>query len=333
MRVVRLKYSEDQERDDHGRFSGPGGGGDSGGVSDEPSGGRGGGPAELTGLNYDKPSKTWMRSDGKPVSAETAARLKLAGIFPGYTNVSLNPDPTASLQAKGTDSKGTVQWKYSKQHSEKSTAENFARLRDFSSVVAAARETLRAEMNNPKLPTPRRDAAAAVRLIEQTSIRIGNAKETTADVKAYGASTLLGEHITLRAGGRIELEFPGKSGVVNHASTKDPDLHRYLSAKNLQPGQRVFAANDKGVRVSMQRAMGTGFSPKDFRTWQGTAIASVAVSRQPVPKTPQEYKTQRIAIAKLVAEHLNNKPSTALKYYIDPSVFKSWGAAPTGKSP
>jgi DNA topoisomerase-1 len=325
MRVVRVKYSEGQERDDHGRFDGPGGSGGTDGASDESSGG-GTNHAELSGLNYDKPSKTWMRSDGAPVSAETAARLKLAGIFPGYTNVSLNPDPTASLQAKGVDSKGKTQWKYSKEHSSASTAENFARLKDFSSVVVSARETLRAEMKNPKLPTSRRDAAAVVRLIEQTSVRVGSDKETKADVKAYGATTLLGDHVTLLSGGRVNLEFPGKSGVLNRASTTDPDLHRYLSAKNLKPGQRVFETNDAGVRVSMQRAMGSGFSPKDFRTWTGTAIAKAEVAKQPIPKTVKEFEKQRRTVGKVVAAHLNNNPSTALKHYIDPVVFKSWGA-------
>jgi DNA topoisomerase IB len=281
--------------------------------------------AELSGLHYDKPSKTWTRGDGKPVSAETAARLKLAGVKPAYTNVALNPDPDAPLQAKGQDVKGRTQYMYSKEHSEQAAAEKFSRLGDFNKVLPVARESLRAEMKNAKLPSSRRDAAAALSLIAQTGIRVGSDRETGGDVKAFGATTLLGKHVVLRSGGRIELAFPGKSGVLNKASTTDPDLHRYLSAKKMQPGQRIFSTNDVGVRVSMQRAAGSGFSPKDFRTWTGTAIALKEVARQPIPSNKRDHAKQRLLVAKVVAERLNNTPTVALKAYIDPAVFKSWG--------
>lgn len=283
------------------------------------------GPEELTGLHYDKPNKRWLRSDGKPVAEETAARLKLAGAKPAYTDVSLNPDPGAPLQAKGKDAKGRTQYMYSKEHSEAAAAEKFARLKDFNPVIASARESLSAEMKDSKLPVARRDAAASLLLIDQTGIRVGSDRETYSDEKAFGATTLLSEHVTLRSGGRIDLAFPGKSGVVNKATTTDLALHRYIRAKNLQPGQRVFATTDAGARVSMQRVAGTGFSPKDFRTWLGTSIALQEVARPPPPKTAREFAKQRLLVGKVVAERLNNTPSVALKAYIDPAVFKVWG--------
>lgn len=334
MRVVCVKYRADQPRvrlkdwneADHPRE--PGGSDEGGQFTSGGGGGSPNGPAELTGLHYDKPNKRWLRSDGQPVADETAVRLKLAGVKPAYTEVALNPDPTAPLQAKGKDAKGRTQYMYSKEHSEAAAAEKFARLKDFNSIIASARESLSAEMNDSKLLVARRDAAAALMLIAQTGIRVGSDQETGGDVKAFGATTLLAEHVTLRSGGRIELAFPGKSGVVNKATTTDPALYRYINAKNLQPGQRVFATTDAGTRVSMQRVAGTGFSPKDFRTWQGTAVALREVSRLPIPSSKRDYAKQRLLVAKVVAERLNNTPAVALKAYIDPAVFKSWGAHP-----
>ena len=318
------KYREDQPRD-HGRFAETEGGDD----GDSGSGTQSGGAAELTGLHYDKGGKRWMRSDGKPASEETDARLRALGMPPAYTDVKLNPDPTEPLQATGVAANGKTQYKFLKEHTEQAAAENFARLRDFNKVASSVRAKLGKEMKDVNLPTSRRDAAAALLLIDKSAIRVGGEGETRAAVKAYGATTLLGKHVTLGAEGKIDLEFPGKSGQVNRATFKDVVLHRYLSEKGLKANARVFATTDRGARLAMTRAAGEGYTPKDFRTWIGTATALREVAKAPIPKTKSEYRHQRIAVSKVVAAKLNNTPAMALKAYIDPAVFKRWeGARP-----
>lgn len=279
---------------------------------------------DTTKLHYDKEKKKWVRADGEPVSEETAARLKAAGVKPAYTEVELNPDPNAALQARGKDAKGRTQYMYSKEHSEAAAAEKFSRLRDFNAELPGIRSRIASEMKNGATPSER-DAAAVLHLIERSGIRVGSDEETGATVRAYGASTLLGQHVTLGEDGKtISLEFVGKSGKLNKVSFQSPDLHTYIAAKNLGPNDRVFAVNDARVRSAMKVVAGPDFSPKDFRTWRGTSIALSEVKKLPIPSSTKEYQHLRQSVAKVVAQHLNNTPTVALGAYIDPAVFKIW---------
>lgn len=298
---------------------------DGGGAGADGASGQGADPKETTGLHYDKDKKRWMRSDGKPVSDETAARLKAAGVKPGYVDVKLNPDPTAALQATGKDTKGRTQYLYSKEHSEAAAAEKFARLGDFNKVVPQVREQLTSMVGNGNLTGAHRDAAAALALIGGTGIRIGSDAETGGATKAYGATTLLGKHITLGDNGKVELRFPGKHGQENVAVFHSPVLHSYLSSKKVGPEDRVFATDDKRVRGLMKEVAGPDFSPKDFRTWHGTATALQELKGKPIPTSTKEYQKLRSEVAKVVATKLNNTPAVALSAYIDPAVFKQWG--------
>lgn len=280
---------------------------------------------ELNDLHYDKEKKRWLRADGKPVSAETEARLKAAGAKPGYERVALNPDPNAPLQARGIDNKGRVQYMYSKAHSEAAAAEKFARLKEFNAELPAIRSKLAESVADESLSIGQRDAAAALSLIERTGIRIGSDRETGGSEKAYGASTLLGRHVRLSEGGVVELEFVGKHGAVNRRSFEDPELHAYLSTRLRGPEDRVFATDDAAVRQQMKRVAGPDFSPKDFRTWHGTSVALREVAKHPVPTSAREEQRVRSAVAKAVSDHLSNTPAVALSAYIDPAVFQRWG--------
>lgn len=280
---------------------------------------------ELNDLRYDKELKKWVSPDGKPVSAETEARLKAAGAKPGYQRVALNPDPSAALQARGIDAKGRTQYMYSRQHSEAAAAEKFARLRDFNEALPGIRARLDVAVSDESLTMEQRDAAAALSLIERTGIRIGSDRETGGSEKAYGASTLLGRHVRLGDGGRVELEFVGKHGATNRRAFEDQALHDYLATRVRGQEDRVFATDDAAVRAQMKRVAGPDFSPKDFRTWHGTSVALREVAKHPVPSSAREEQRVRSAVAKAVSDHLSNTPAVALSAYIDPAVFQKWG--------
>ena len=248
-------------------------------------------------------------------------RLKKAGIRlpPAWKNVQVAIDPTADLQATGEDEKGRTQYKYSAAHDKGAAAKKFARLKDFREKLPELRRRIISDLTSKKQRD--REAASVLYLIEQTGIRIGSDDDTKADIKAYGATTLLHEHVRVE-GDTVILKFPAKSGVVAEKTVEDKRLAAMLSKrlKKTKPGQPLFSTTDNSVRGYMKRA--AGFSPKDFRTYQGTAVALQEIKNTPKPESEAAFKKARKAIATVVAEHLGNTPAVALKSYIDPAV---WG--------
>lgn len=252
-----------------------------------------------------------QRVKANSVVAAMTSRRKQLKVPPAWKSVWINPDPKGALQATGIDGKGRKQYLYSKEHSEKAAAEKFARLKDFNAALPGIRKNLSTAMK-----TSPNDNVAVLRLIERTGIRIGSDAETGGKVKAYGATTLLAEHVRLGRGNTIKLDFPGKHGIRNTREFEDKALHAYLSAKILAGETRLFKTSDASARNQLQKLGGKGFSPKDFRTYHGTAQALKFLST--ATETGERLKS---ATAKHVSSYLGNTPKVALEAYIDPAVF------------
>lgn len=263
--------------------------------------------------------KVWKNPDGSSVSDEDHARLKALRVPPAWTNVQLNPDHNAPLQVKGTDAKGRTQYLYSAAHSEKAAAEKFARLKDFHAVIPKIREAALKDMNNKKISQEKRDTAACMYLIYKTGFRIGSDTDTRADKKAFGASTLLRNHVKV-SGDQVEFNFTGKKGVQQHHVIQDPVLAKYLAKpKN---DQRLFRTSDTAVRDYLKSVSRDDFKVKDFRTYHGTAKALEVINGHPIPSEDKAFVKFQKSVAKEVSSHLGNTPDMALKAYIDPSVWR-----------
>jgi DNA topoisomerase-1 len=268
----------------------------------------------------------WTKHDGTDFTPEEHARLKALKVRPDLTRIKLADDPTAKLQVTGLDSKGRTQRIYSAEHSEKAAAEKFARLKAFNSAAGGIMTSAQHDMANTRLPQRQRDAAAVIKLIARTGFRIGSEKDTGADSKAYGASTLTKEHIKLGKDGNISFNFGAKSGVTITKELQDHELHRYLKErmKTASAGEKVFDVPAPLVRKYLKAAGGAEFKVKDFRTWNGTNEALKKIAELPEPTDPKSFAAFRLAVAKHVSAHLGNTPKVALDAYIDPAVFGKW---------
>lgn len=277
-----------------------------------------------TGSGYTRnENKQWVSNAG-PMSAEDQARMDAMVVPPAWTDVHLNPDPNGALQVRGKDAKGRDQYLYSAAHSEAAAAEKFARLQDFNQVVPGVRAAALAQMQDKSLPKGERDTAAALYLIDQTGFRIGSTADTQAEKQAYGATTLQASHVTIN-GAQIDFAFTGKKGVEISKTIDNRALASYLRPAVARGGS-LFETSPSQVRALLKSSAGSDdFKVKDYRTWHGTALAIQTISGMPKPTTDRAYKTQRLAVGKVVAAHLGNTPSVALSAYIDPSVFKEWG--------
>jgi DNA topoisomerase-1 len=267
----------------------------------------------------------WVRSNGKPVDKATAARLKALVIPPAWTNVRLNPDPKGELQAKGVDAKGRDVSMYSAEHAAQASAEKFARLNEFNKVAMDTKAAAIKDMNNAALPARTRDAAAIVALIAETGFRPGSDRNTGAEKQAYGASNLLGSHVTV-AGDKISFNFTGKKGVDQVHDVVSRDLARYIQGRKDEVGNsRLFRVDENQARDYLKSKAGDNFKLKDYRTWNGTVTAIRAIAGMKAPTTKTEYTKSRVAVGKIVSAKLGNNYNEALKSYIAPEVFHKWG--------
>lgn len=257
-----------------------------------------------------------------PVQSATAMRLATPEeraalkLPPAWKNVQVATDPKASLQAIGTDTKGRTQYRYSAEHTAKQSVAKFARGRDFDLAQEKLTPRIIEDMKAEK------EEAVVLRLIQQTGFRVGSNTETLAKVKAFGASTLKPEHVKID-GNNIAFDFVGKKGVKIQKTLVDPDLAKIISGRLEK--ETLFATSDANIRDYLHQIDGE-FKVKDFRTWNGLAVARQAVSELPIPQTQEAYNAARLEVGKRVAAHLGNTPTVALESYIDPRVFQPWDA-------
>ena len=252
------------------------------------------------------------------------AALKLP---PAWTDVHYSADPNASLLAQGKDSKGRLQSVYSAEFSATQAKAKFGRVKALAIQFPAiqAQNAVAQRSANPKV----RDAADCLDLIMQTGIRPGSDDDTGAAKKAYGATTLKGEHVVTDDNG-TSLKFVGKKGVSLDIKIEDPKLAAALQdrAKKAGPDGSLFPnVTDKSL-LDHTHTMGDGsFKTKDLRTHLGTKTAAELVRSMPVPTDAKSHKAAVMAVAKQVAAKLGNSAAIALQSYIAPETWASWGAA------
>jgi len=329
------EFVESEHPRKHGEFTKKGTGGEGTGTTSKttkatlkktPRVARGQATAGFLPLSQAEGKKEFTLPGGKPLPKHIA-HLKIP---PKWTNVRYNPDPKGSLIVVGYDSKGKQQPKYSEKHIASQAAYKFDRARRLEPKYAGimAKNTKLQSDKDPKV----RDAASILALIMHTGMRPSSEKDTGADYKSYGATTLEGQHVITDEDGNTILRFvSGKhKGKPIDMKVTDPDLAKNLQqrAKQVGEGSQLFpTANERFLLNHVKKLAGAEFKTKDFRTLLGTRTAGAEVKNMPVPKTPAEYKKFVVAVATKVSDLLGNTPKIALEDYIAPHVFADWKLA------
>jgi DNA topoisomerase-1 len=251
------------------------------------------------------------------IAGKTPDHLKAYRIPPAWTNVVASTAPKSALIAKGYDKKGRLQSLYSNEHSMRQGAIKFNRVKSLIKRQDEFRDRFVKDMRN----APTREPATVMALIQHTGIRPGSARNTLADVKAFGATTLQSRHV-IDKGDRIILAFVGKKGVNLRIPVTDKTLMKELRLRAKKSGP-LFATSDAELRQYTKAVTGR-FKPKDFRTARGTSIAMSVVKKTPPPTNEREYKLKVRAVATEVSKALGNTPTIALQSYINPAVFANW---------
>jgi DNA topoisomerase I len=300
--------------------------------------------AEAAGLRYvtdSAPGITRRRAGkgfsycdprGQPVTApEELARLRALAIPPAWTDVWICPDPRGHVQATGRDARGRKQYRYHDAWRTIRDAHKFDRILIFARALPQIRARIDADLRRHGLPRER-VLATVVRLLETTLIRVGNA-EYARENKSFGLTTIRHRHVEIN-GSTIAFEFRGKAGKVHKVSTRDRRLARIVRACHELPGQELFQyIDDEGVLRDvdsadvngyLQEISGEPFTAKDFRTWAGTVLASLALSEFESFDTKAAAKRNITRAIEHVSNHLGNTVAVCRKSYIHPAILDSY---------
>lgn len=239
-------------------------------------------------------------------------------IPPAWKELWINPDKNGNIIAKGKDEKGRSQSIYPVKAGEERDAKKFKRLKDFTKDHPSIMEKVGNDLKE-------KDEAKVLYLINKTGFRVGGDKDTGADVKAYGASTLMGSHVKVD-GNKTTFEFTGKKGVQQKHVVEDETVASFFKEKQGKE-ERVFNTDSTKVRNYLKSISKSDFKTKDFRTYVATATALRAVQNIEPPKTQKEKDRKILEVAKIVSQKLGNTPVMARDSYIDPAVFKKWEVA------
>jgi DNA topoisomerase I len=274
---------------------------------------------------------SYRKAGGASVKDEkTIARVQKLRIPPAWREVRIAPSDSAPLQAVGVDKKGRTQYLYHWKFRASREEAKFKRVVEFGESLPELRRRVRADLKRSELERDK-ILAAMVRLIDQGFFRIGNDKSAKSE-STYGLSTVRGSHVKV-TGDRLRFEYVGKWRKKHQKAIRDPEvakivgkLKRMKGAElfKFSNGNRIVDVKDRHVNDYIQAIVGEEFTAKDFRTWAGTLLCSIALAwlGQGQSKTERKRKIRKAVVA--TAEQLGNTPAVCRSSYICPRLLDEY---------
>src|SRR3954454_2805145 len=219
--------------------------------------------------------------------AEVRARIGELAIPPAWTDVWICAHPRGHIQATGYDDAGRKQYLYHEAWREHRNRQKFEQMAEFGESLPELRERLARDLAQRGL-VRERVLACAVRLLDLGFFRIGS-ERYAAENETYGLATLK----------KRQVRFEHGSGVFDYRAKGSARRVRVVAARAVLPtlkalkarrggGDELFAyRNGPGwrdvrsgdINEHLKELAGAGFSAKDFRTWNATVLAAVALAR------------------------------------------------------
>jgi DNA topoisomerase-1 len=274
----------------------------------------------------------YFDSNGKPIRDEQRLlRIKRLAIPPAWTDVWICPSPNGHIQATGRDARGRKQYRYHERWREVRDENKFDRLAQFAKALPNIRLRVAQHLKLRGLPR-QKVLATIVRLLERTFIRIGN-EEYARENKSFGLTTFKNRHVKVK-GAQILFRFRGKSGRQHEVDVADRRVAKVIAKCQDLPGQDLFQYLDEDgearevtsqdVNEYVRQIAGEDFTAKDFRTWGGTVLAAIALSKQEEFQTKKQAKSNIKTAICAVAELLGNTPAVCRKCYVHPVIVEAY---------
>lgn len=280
----------------------------------------------------------YLDEDGDRIGDEDVLeRILSLGLPPAWQDVWICPVPNGHIQAIGTDAAGRKQYRYHDQWRARKDQEKFDRMVEFAKGLPRVRKRTARDLKLEGFPR-KRVLACAVRLLDRGFFRIGG--EEYAESGSYGLATMRKEHVTLLPDDVIVFEYAAKGGKQRLQSLVDPPVYELVQAlkRRRAGGQELLAFKNSrwrdvrspDINEYIKEIAGGDFTAKDYRTWNGTVIAAVALAVSGRAAKSQTARKRAMArAAQETAYYLGNTPAVARSAYIDPRVFDRYSAGVT----
>jgi DNA topoisomerase IB len=186
--------------------------------------------------------------------------------------------------------------------------------------------------------------ACSTRLLERGFFRVGS-EGYAEDNDTFGLATIRKDHVTIRDDVMV-FDYAAKGNQRRIQRVADPDvlpivntLRRRRSGGDellaYKSGRRWVDVKAADVNAYLKEAAGGDFSAKDFRTWNATVIAALALGMSDTAATRSKTARKRAKKRAVdeVARYLGNTPAVCRASYIDPRVFDRFDGNLTIKGP
>ena len=290
---------------------------------------------ETAGITRKKSGKGWTFHDAKGGTITDyweRKRIEKIGVPPAYVDVWICPKENGHIQATGRDDKGRKQYRYHPKWSEARDTAKYAHMAEFGQLLPVLRKRVDSDMRKQGLPRAK-VLATVVSLLEKSLIRVGN-EDYAKDNKSYGLTTLRNRHLDVE-GATMRFDFKGKSGKVWNLDVKDRRVAKVVRSIQDLPGQQLFQYVDEDGRRQpvdssdvnaylREISGGADITAKDFRTWAGTVLASIALQEYEAVDSQARMKKNVKAAIETVAKKLGNTVTICRKCYVHPHVISSY---------
>ncbi len=278
-----------------------------------------------TGFRYTHPDGSAVKDD------ETLGRIKSLVIPPAWKDVWICAAANGHLQATGRDARGRKQSRYHPRWREVRDETKYERMLLFGDALPGIRRQVDHDLALHGLPRDK-VLATIVRLMETTSIRVGNT-EYARENHSYGLTTMRTRHVAVH-GATLTFDFKGKSGVHHTIDVENKRLARIVERCLDLPGYELFqyvdhdgnrhSVDSSDVNEYLHRITSQHFTAKDFRTWAGTVLTAMLLREAEPFETASQAKKNVVQAIKTVAERLGNTPSVCRKCYVHPAVLERY---------
>lgn len=275
---------------------------------------------------------SYSQPDGKIIQDEKILeRVRGLGIPPAWKDVWICPNSRGHIQATGRDAKGRKQYRYHSKWRKIRDETKYDRMLLFGKALPTIRLQVEHDLALRGLPREK-VLATLVRLLDTTSIRIGN-EEYARENGSFGLTTMHDEHVQV-VGSQLHFHFRGKSGKEHAIDVRDPQLARIVKKCLDLPGQELFqyVGEDQQVHIVessdvnhyLRQISNQDFTAKDFRTWAGTVTATCALQDFGEYETQTQAKKNVVRAVEAAAQHLGNTPAICRKSYVHPEVIDAY---------
>jgi DNA topoisomerase I len=275
-------------------------------------------------------------------------RIAALAIPPAWQEVWICTDPNGHLQATGFDAAGRKQYLYHEHWRSHRDRQKFDSMLGFGHALPRLRRRVARDLRPARkrrsggLPAAELTApvvlACSVRLLDLGFFRIGSEHYAERN-GSYGLSTMMRRQVTIDDG-EVVFDYPAKSGQRRVQAIADEEVMQVLVAlKHRRSGTKLLAYQDtdgRWVEVNadevndyIKRHAGGEYTAKDFRTWNASVLAAVALAGHDLPASRARREGKVRTAIETVASYLGNTPAVCRASYVDPRVIDRYHAGVT----